>query len=155
MLSNSVILLRHHISACTSVHVWRYQVILFSLCINSSVIALRYQSSRISYNLRLLSNIFPLQILSEVLVCHKRCFGTDQIQQHSIDEKNKLRREAPQRCRDLQVRFWTTMVRHMPAYHGTAHKHITGYGRRTGHTVTLPPSKNGACPQARWIIYKQ
>src|SRR6266513_823459 len=46
MLSNSVILLRHHISACTSVHVWRYQVILFSLCINSSVIALRYQSSR-------------------------------------------------------------------------------------------------------------
>src|SRR5437667_4124941 len=72
MLSNSVILLRHHISACTSVHVWRYQVILFSLCINSSVIALRDQSSRISYNLRLLSNIFPLQILSDTFSSERR-----------------------------------------------------------------------------------
>src|SRR6266480_7665074 len=46
MLSNSVILLRHRSSACTLVHVWRYQVILFSLCINTSVVALRYQSSQ-------------------------------------------------------------------------------------------------------------
>src|SRR5438876_7037545 len=46
MLSNSVILLRHRSSACTLVHVWRYQVILFSLCINTSVVALRNQSSR-------------------------------------------------------------------------------------------------------------